>query len=182
MKAPITTKALSILIIALLFFSCGNKSDEYDPYAIKQTPQKHKTETSFEVKYKDTPANLKTVHMKINNSNGYDVLFDTGCSGMLISSLEVIDLIKSGTLTEEDRLNDRSVEIADGSIKKQPVYNIREVTLVDTKGNAHTLRDIKATVVENAAASILIGSAIIDNLAKKSYTVDLTSKTIRFNQ
>ena len=69
---------------------------------------------------------------------------------------------------------------ADGTVIKNDVYNIREITITDKNGQSHTLRDIKATVVDNPGAEILIGSSVIDNLAKKSYTVDLEKKVIRF--
>lgn len=167
------------MAIALLV-SCGQKKDEYDPYKITSTKKEVKKSSSFEVDFKKTTANLKTIHVKLNGANGYDALFDTGCSGMLISRLEYIDMAKSGTIVQSDYLYDSKSTIADGTEIVNPVYNIREVTLTDKEGKPHTLRDIKATVVENIAAEILIGSAIIDNLAKNSYTVDLNKKVIRF--
>ena len=98
----------------------------------------------------------------------------------MISSLELIDLLKSKTLTQDDYLGETVSSIADGTVIKNDVYNIREITITDKNGQSHTLRDIKATVVDNPGAEILIGSSVIDNLAKKSYTVDLEKKVIRF--
>lgn len=175
-------KSIILLFLTLFVMSCGSKKDEYDPYAIKQDKSTEvPSSSSFEVKYTVTPEKLKTIHMKINNANGYDVLFDTGCSGMLISQLELIDLIKSGTISDDDYRRIEPVTIADGSMIKQPVYNIREISVTDTKGQSHTLNDIEATVVNNIGANILIGTSVIDNLAKKSYTVDLQKKIIRFD-
>ncbi len=175
-------KKLVIFISAILLLSaCGSKENKYDPYALQDVSDTtYVSSNSFDIRFKQTASNLKTIHIKLNDANSHDALFDTGCSNMLISSLELKNLIKSGTLTENDYVTDAILSIADGSLIKNPVYNIREVTVVDINGKEHTLRDIKATVVENPAADILIGSSVIDNLAKKSYTVDLEKKLIRF--
>lgn len=175
-------KILIILSAIVLMSSCEKKANEYDPYSIEGKAPKKKTNSgAFEVDFKKTDANVKTVHVKLNNANGYDAIFDTGCSGMLISSLEMINLIKSRTISENDFLGYATSTIADGSTKYYKKYNIKEVTLTDKQGNQHTVRDVAATVMDNPGADILIGTAVIDNLAKKSYTVDLSKKVIRFD-
>ncbi len=175
-------KKLIIFISAIvLLSSCGSNENKYDPYALTDVSDTTiVSSNSFEIRFKKTPSNTKTIHVKLNDVNAYDALFDTGCSGMVISSLELINLVKSNTLTENDYEGVVTSTIADGSQIENPVYNIKEVTVVDLNGKEHTLRDIKATVIENPGADILIGSSVIDNLAKKSYTVDLNKKLIRF--
>ena len=163
----------------LLVTACNSKKDEYDPYKINGKEKKLESKSSFEVSFKKTDTNLKTIHIKLN-SNGYDALFDTGSSGMLISSLELMELIKTNTISKSDYVGDAISSIADGSQIKSPIYNIKKVTIVDNNGKEHVLTDIQATVVDNIEADILIGSSVIDNLAKKSYTVDLSKKIIRF--
>lgn len=159
--------------------ACNSKKNEYDPYKINGTEKKVDSKSFFEVSFKKTDANLKTIHVKLNN-NGYDALFDTGCSGMLISSLELMELIKTNTISKSDYVGDAISTIADGSQIKNPMYKIKKVTVVDNNGKEHVLTDIQATVVDNIGADILVGSSVIDNLAKKSYTVDLSKKVIRF--
>ncbi len=172
-------KYILAIAISILFTSCSKKN-EYDPYAIQSAKKKEVSKSAFEVNFKKTDANLKTIHVKLNGTNSYDALFDTGCSSMLISQLELIDLLKSGTISQDDQIGSAVVALADGSSKEVPVFNIREVTIIDKDGKEHTIRDVNATVEENMGADILIGSTVIDNLAKKSYTVDLNKKTIRF--
>lgn len=170
-----------MLPIAVLLSSCNSKSDKYDPYALTGNSNAESVAKSFfEIDFKKTDSNLKTIHVKLNDTNGYDAIFDTGCSGMLISSLEILELIKNGTISNDDYIGDAKISIADGTVVKHPMYNIREVKLIDKKGQSHSVRDVVATVVDNPEAEILIGSSIIDNLAKKSYTVDLKKKVIRF--
>lgn len=172
-------KICIILLAAILFAACEKKKDQYNPYAIKSKTEK-KQKNAFEVGFKKTEANLKTIHVKLNDKNGYDALFDTGCTGMLISYLEFMELIKSKTVTDNDYVGIVTSTIADGSQIENPVYNIRSVTVVDKKGEPHVLRDVKATVVKNPGADILIGNSLIDKWAKNSYTIDLTKKVIRF--
>ncbi len=172
-------KVICLIVAVLAFCACNSKKNEYDPYKISGKEKKVDSKSSFEVSFKKTDANLKTIHVKLNN-NGYDVLFDTGCSGILISSLELIDMIKTNTISKNDYVGESISTIADGSQVKNPVYNIKKVTVVDNNGKEHILTDIQATVVDNIGATILVGSSVIDNLAKKSYTVDLSKKIIIF--
>ena len=172
-------KVIYLIVAVLMLSACNSKKNEYDPYKINGKEKKVDSKSSFEVSFKKTDANLKTIHVKLNN-NGYDALFDTGCSGMLISSLELMELIKTNTISKSDYVGDAISTIADGSQIKNPMYNIKKVTVVDNNGKEHVLTDIQATVVDNIGADILVGSSVIDNLAKKSYTVDLSKKVIRF--
>lgn len=165
----------------LLLASCNSKKNEYDPYKISGGKAKKEVSmTAFELDFKKTEANLKTIHINLNGSNSYDAIFDTGCSMVLISQLECVDLLKQGTLKESDETTPIKAGIADGTANYMKAYNLREVTVIDKNGKPHTLRDIVAAVAPNIEASILIGSSVIDNLAQKSYTVDLKKNVIRF--
>lgn len=172
-------KILYFILVACLTSACDSKKNEYDPYKIKDKDKIVESKSSFEVKFKNTEANLKTIHLKLNNT-GHDVIFDTGCSGVSISTLELKELIKEKTISRDDSAGIIKCEIADGSKSEIPTYIIKTISVVDTKGHEHTLTDIIATVVENPNAMILVGSSVIDNFAKKSYTVDLRKKVIRF--
>lgn len=172
-------KYVFLILVTCVMSACDSKKNEYDPYNINGMEKKVESKTSFEVKFKKTDANLKTIHVKLNNT-GHDVIFDTGCSGVSISSLELVELLKEGTITQKDYNGSIQCEIADGSKKEVPMYNINKITVVDTKGQEHTLSNVVAMVEENPDAMILVGSSVIDNLAKKSYTVNLSKKVIRF--
>ena len=175
-------KKLPILLVAILVLtSCNSKKSEYDPYAISGGKAKREvSKSAFEIGFKQLENNLKTIHINLNGNNSYDAIFDTGCSTLLISYQEAIDMLKQQTLRAEDELPPVETEIADGSKAMKRVFNLREVTVVDKNGQPHTLRDIAAVLEPNLEADILVGSSVIDNLAKKSYTVDLKKKVIRF--
>ena len=172
-------KIVYLLLTVFILCSCESKKNEYDPYKINGKEKKIESKSSFEVKFKKTDSNLKTIHVKLNNT-GHDVIFDTGCSGVSISTPELNELIKENTLSKDDYRGTIPVQIADGTVSEIPQFNINKITIVDTNGKEHTLSNIVATVEENPAAHILIGSSVIDNFAKKSYTIDLSKKVIRF--
>ena len=170
-----------VLATILLLASCESKKSEYDPYKIGGGKAKQEvSKTMFEISFKQTEHQLKTIHINLNGNNSYDAIFDTGCSGVSISLIEAMDMVKQGTLKESDEKTPVSVQMADGSVAQKRVFNLREVTVMDKNGKPHTLRDIEATLEPNMEAAILIGASVIDNLAKKSYTVDLRKKVIRF--
>lgn len=173
---------LFVLTMIVLIQSCNSKNNEYDPYKISggTVKKKEASKTAFEVEFKRTEANLKTIHINLNGSNSYDAIFDTGCSGVSISIQEANDMVKQGKLSLSDRIGRGRAQIADGSVIEQDVFNLKEVSVTDKNGNVHTLRDIQATVGANPWAAILIGTSVIDNLARKSYTVDLKKNVIRF--
>lgn len=178
-----TVQTTLMLITVLLLASCNSKRSEYDPYKYEMKGGKKKQEVSnnvFEIDFKQTDSNLKTIHVNLNGKNSYDAIFDTGCSGILISPMEALDMMKQGTLRDSDERPPIPVQMADGSIVQKRVFNLREVTIMDKNGKPHTLKDIAAILEPNMEAAILVGSSVIDNLAKKSYTVDLRKKVIRF--
>ena len=171
----------SLMLLSVILAACGQKTT-YDPYNV--TPIKDSvsvdTKDYFEVEFKKTPSQVKTIHIKLNDVVSKDALFDTGCSDMLISSLEVLDLLKEGAISYADSIGVSFGNIADGSTIVNEVYNIREVSIIDKNGKPHVLHDVAATVVDNLKADILVGTSLIDNWATHSYTVDLEHNVIRF--
>ncbi|MGM9868041.1 MAG: retroviral-like aspartic protease family protein [Sodaliphilus sp.] len=177
-------KRIMILFLAVIALAaCDSKKNEYDPFKIQgkkaDTTKKVDPKAAFEVEFKETETNLKTIHLKLNNS-GHDVIVDTGCSGLSISALELTQLVKEGTLTQADRRPDIKVSFADGRSVMVPNYNIKQITITDTQGKPHTLSDVEASVEDNPRAAILVGNSVLDKIANKSYTFDLRKKVIRF--
>lgn len=180
--------------IGLILTSCENKSS-YVPVSNESGAlqksitterssdnEKNPNIGSFTVPYKLLSNGIKTIHVKFNNSASFDAIFDTGCSGMLISLQEAMSLVKSGTLTQNDIIGTQQSSIASGEVMENQVFNIHEITLVDVNGRSHTLIDIPVTVVENPGAAVLLGDIVIDQLAdNNSYTVDLKRRVIIFN-
>lgn len=174
---------LFMLASISLLTSCNSKKAEYDPYNIGEEIDTTKVVSKgvFEVEFKDAGNYTKIIHVKLNDAAGFDALFDTGCSYVSISQIEAAPLIKAGTLSESDYSGkDIPISIADGTTGYKKVYKLKAVSVIDTKGQVHTLYDVPTTIEANPRATFLLGTYVIDNLAKKSYTVDLKKSVIRF--
>jgi len=119
---------------------------------------------------------VKYITVKINGLST-DMIFDSGCSETLISTLEAQQLLKRGLLTEEDFLGVSKSVIADGSIVEDAIFNLR--TLEITDGNQVIVcHNVLTQVSSNTEAPVLLGNGVLDRVA--SYTIDNEEKVVRF--
>lgn len=116
---------------------------------------------------------VKILDVSINGM-GVQMIFDTGCSGALISIDEAEYLYKKGRITNEDFKGVTQAQIADGSIVENMVVNLKEVIL----GGQVICTDVEATVSPNTNAPLLLGGEIINRFA--AYSVDNEDKVIKF--
>lgn len=108
------------------------------------------------------------------NGMGVQMIFDTGCSGALISIDEAEYLYKKKRITDEDFKGITQSQIADGSIVENMVINLKEVVV----GGKILCSDVEATVSPNTNAPLLLGGEIINRFA--AYSVDNENKVINF--
>ena len=116
---------------------------------------------------------VKYVNVSVNGF-GFEMIFDTGCSGTLISVAEANYLYQKGYLTKDDILGIGQSQIADGSIVENMVINLKEVVL-DGKIRCS---NVTATVSANNNAPLLLGNEVLDRVV--AYAVDNTNQTINF--
>lgn len=116
---------------------------------------------------------VKYVKVSVNGF-GFEMIFDTGCSGTLISVAEANYLYQKGYLTQEDIIGVSKSQIADGSIVENMVVNLKEVIL-DGKIRC---TDVSATVSANNNAPLLLGNEVLNRVA--AYAVDNENRTINF--
>lgn len=116
---------------------------------------------------------VKYVNVSVNGF-GFEMIFDTGCSGTLISVAEANYLYQKGFLSQDDILGVTQSQIADGSIVENMVINLREV-IIDEKISCP---NVIATVSANNDAPLLLGNEILNRVA--AYAIDNQSKTINF--
>lgn len=116
---------------------------------------------------------VKYVQVTVNGV-GFEMIFDTGCSGALISMAEANYLYKKGKLTADDILGVALSQIADGSIVENMVVNLREVVINDQI----VCPNVQATVSANINAPLLLGNAVLDRLA--TITIDNENETLNF--
>ena len=103
-----------------------------------------------------------------------DMIFDTGCSGTLISIAEANYLYQKGLLNQEDILGVSQSLIADGSIVENAEINLKEVIIA----GKIVCSNVRATVSNSLLAPLLLGNEVLDRAA--SYTIDNVNKTIIF--
>lgn len=167
------------LLFVLLFTSCGNKSNdeysyEYEEYYEDYYPDDETLieDDYIEIAYQEK-GGVKLLPVKINGL-GFFMIFDTGCSTNLISSLEFASLVKNGLITEEDILGTVQSSIADGSIVEMPVVRLKKVIV----GDKILFENVEAVVADNVAADLLLGNEILNRV--KSYEIDNNEQVIKF--
>ena len=81
-------------------------------------------------------------------------VFDTGAADVSISSVEANFMLKNGYLTDADFMGKQNFVTATGEIHEGTIINLREVRVGDV-----VLRDIKASVIKNQSAPLLLGQS-----------------------
>ena len=132
-------------------------------------------ETVYESKTEEVPftkeGNVCKVKCFINNLPLH-FIFDTGASDVSISSVEATFMLKNDYLSSSDVIGRQNYMTADGNITEGTVINLRDVKL----GNVH-LNDIKASVVKNQSAPLLLGQSVFSKFGK--IEIDNDKKLLR---
>jgi aspartyl protease family protein len=102
-----------------------------------------------------------------------EFVFDTGASDITISDTEAIFLYKQGKLTQEDIIGKQEYMIADGTISEGTVIVLRTVKI----GNK-MLENVKASIVHNSKAPLLLGQSALSMFGKIS--IDYNRLELRF--
>lgn len=180
-------KGLTILSLALLFFSCGGERKKPVYEDMKEAIEKTAEQTTEDFRIESSPTHsseeiivpfrnengTKYVQVKINGIS-MEMIFDTGCSTTSISIAEANHLYQKGALTNEDILGEEQMSIADGSIVTGMVINLREVVI----DNRIRCPNVRAHVSESSNAPLLLGNEVLDRLA--TITINNENETLHF--
>ena len=120
---------------------------------------------------------VKTIPVKLNGVS-MDMIYDTGCSGVHMSLLELQTLYKNGKFSESDVIGTSLSQIADGSVVQNGVIILREIEIGGEDGIV--LPNVEASVSLNQEAPILLGNGALDKVA--AVEVDNVKKTINFKR
>ncbi len=167
-------------LICISFFSCehpeGKKYQRNQGDHKSRSIENNKGEkniNSSEVTFKDTSnyGHRNVLQMEIENGvryiwieiNGIKLrfIFDTGASSVCISPAEATVLYRQGTLRREDILDVEYFQDATGKISEGTIINLREVKI----GNL-TLQNVKATIVDNVNAPLLLGQTAFERFGR----------------
>lgn len=178
---------LFIALITLVTASCGNKEKKkisfdsvVDDTELENESLNQLASSDYSQMNSDVisipfteQGGIKLLDVTINGV-GLQMIFDTGCSGALISMAEARYLYEKGKITEDDFIGVTKAQIADGSIVENMVINLKEVVV----GGEVVCPDVEATVSPNTNAPLLLGGEIINRFA--AYSVDNENKVINF--
>ena len=167
-----------VVIFFMLIVACGPQSNVH---------QVNNSNRKTEVKRKSADKIRNTNIVKMRKANGVfyipiklngtdmEVIFDTGASDIVISSIEASFLLRQGKLKEEDIIGETNFQIADGSISTGVRINLNKVQI----GN-HCLHNVEATVVDNIDAPLLLGQSALERFG--SLRIDYKAGVIEFSK
>lgn len=169
-----TRLVLLLTLISLLFTDCSRGRRDQ-----RQNSNSSRRESTEDNSYKGKSIvkmraenGVYMVPCEINGSK-MEFIFDTGASDIIMSLTEANFLSKQGTLTVEDFVGIQQYQIADGSIQEGAVVKLKSVKI----GN-RTLYNIRASIVDNMDAPLLLGQSALAKFGKIS--IDYNKNEIIF--
>ena len=111
------------------------------------------------------------------NSLPLHFIFDTGASSVSISMVEATFMMKNGYLTKDDVVGSQYFQDANGNVSEGTVINLRRVHLGDCD-----LENVKASVVRNQRAPILLGQSVLSRLGKIEIDNEARVLRIRYHK
>lgn len=151
---------------------------------LKEFEEKHQQELAADADGDDSAYELKVEEIPFTKEGGVckvkcainglplHFIFDTGAADVSISSVEATFMAKNDFLSSSDIIGKQNYQTADGNITEGTIINLKDVKL----GSLH-LNNIKASVVRNQAAPLLLGQSVLSKLGK--IEIDNTKKVLR---
>ena len=151
---------------------------------LKEFEEKHQQEIAADADGDDSAYELKVEEIPFTKEGGVckvkcainglplHFIFDTGAADVSISSVEATFMAKNDFLSSSDIIGKQNYQTADGNITEGTIINLKDVKL----GSLH-LNNIKASVVRNQAAPLLLGQSVLSKLGK--IEIDNTKKVLR---
>lgn len=151
---------------------------------LKEFEEKHQQEIAADADGDDSAYELKVEEIPFTKEGGVckvkcainglplHFIFDTGATDVSISSVEATFMAKNDFLSSSDIIGKQNYQTADGNITEGTVINLKDVKL----GSLH-LNNIKASVVRNQAAPLLLGQSVLSKLGK--IEIDNTKNVLR---
>ena len=102
-------------------------------------------------------------------------IFDTGASVISMSDVEATFMFKNGYISKNDIIGSSTYMTASGKIEEGTIINIKKVDF-----GGLTLENIRASVVKNQIAPLLLGQTVLGRLGK--IEIDNNSHVLRISQ
>ena len=158
-------KYIYCIVITLLFSGCGgcSRSGKYLSNLEKKSSDNRNNSNKIKM---IKEGGVYKIPIIVNNVELYTI-FDTGASLISISNTEAQFLYKQGTLTESDFEGSMDFQDATGNISSGQIVNLKRVQI----GNV-ILKNVKASVVDNNMAPLLLGQSALSKFGKISIDYD----------
>lgn len=88
-------------------------------------------------------------------------VFDTGASDVTLSMVEASFMMKNGYLSRNDVIGNQRYKNADGDINVGTIINLKDVNF-----GGQSLKNVRASVVRNQKAPLLLGQSVLGRLGK----------------
>lgn len=144
-----------LLLLINIFISCSGNSQSID--------------------LNRTEGDLFTVECELNEKVKVPFIIDTGCTTTTIPLHIAMTLVNTGSLTEEDFIEERVYILADGSRGSSPVVKIKTLKI-----GCVLLEDVEVSIGMTKGASLLLGNNVLSKLRKVS--IDYEKNTLNYEQ
>lgn len=165
------TNVFIIFLLGMMFFASCTNGKKTPPVTLPSA----KTISVVKVPFEER-GGVKVLPVKLNGVT-MDMIYDTGCSGLHLSLLELQQMAKQGRFSESDIVGTSYSCIADGSIVENGQIILHSVEIAP----GLFLENVEASVALNQDAPILLGDEVLDKIAQK-IEVDNLNKTINFTK
>ena len=88
-------------------------------------------------------------------------MFDTGASDVTVSMVEATFMMKNGYLSSKDVVGNQRYVDANGEVSVGTVINLKDVNF-----GGLNLTNVRASVVRNQKAPLLLGQSVLSRLGK----------------
>lgn len=170
-------KKIYLILILLATFLSGcngcSKSGKINGHGNSNNSSKSDDDDESNIIKMNSENGIYKIPIHINDTK-MNFIFDTGASDITISETEALFLYKQGTLQQEDILGTQQYQIADGSISEGTIINLRTVKI-----GKKTLKNVKASIVHNMEAPLLLGQSALAQFGKVS--IDYNNNEITFD-
>ena len=102
-------------------------------------------------------------------------IFDTGASDVTLSMVEATFMMKNGYLSNKDVIGSQQYMDANGNVSVGTVINLKNVDFGELK-----LSNIRASVVRNQKAPLLLGQSVLGRLGK--IEIDNSKRVLKISQ
>jgi aspartyl protease family protein len=144
--------------VGLYCFGTKGKYTYFDDFELKIKVDGN--EDSNVIKMKKS-GNTYEVPISLNDVIKTDFIIDTGASNVSITPDLASLLIKSGTINNEDWLQDKYYKFADGSIARSKTFKIKKLKI----GNKY-LYNVECSISNNLEAPLLLGQSVLNRFGK----------------